>query len=157
MMLHILGLGAGYPFGEGVTNVRKLVGNTWIPTVEGVDTIISENATKVQMLRTLPIGMNATPHIRNGKLFYRVYLPVSTELSIWSGNTAVWAQWFTGWVTIACEYTADNKNRYTINGVLKYSGALRSTVGIYCGAASGTYLIDTGGRGGVLPAGHEWW
>lgn len=157
MLLHVMTQGGYFTFGEGATNIRKLLNGSWVPTVEGVDTKVSENSTKIQLLRTLPFAMNTVPSIRNGKLFYRVYLPVRTELSFWSGSTAVWAQWFTGWVDILCEYTADNRNRYTVNGVLKYSGPVRTSIGFYANAASGTYLFDTGGRGGVLPNDCEWW
>lgn len=157
MLLQVMAQGGFYNFGEGATNVRKLVSGAWVPTVEGVDTRITENATKVQLLRTFQFAMNTVRRIRNGKLYYRVYLPVRTEVSFWNGNTALWAQWLTGWVDIICEYTEDNRNRYTINGVVRYSGPARTTVGFYSNSASGTYLFDTGGRGGVLPAGCEWW
>lgn len=145
-------------FNPAFTNARRLVnGNQWIPLVDGVDAHFQEGMTRLQLLYAMILAFNSSPMVRKGKLFYRIYLPVRCELSFWNSSTALYAGWFeAGWHTFTCEYT-DTVNTYYIDGVQRYRGSVVTTPSVYTNAASGTFLFDTGNRGGLLPAGCEWW
>lgn len=144
-------------FDPALTNARRMVNSQWVLLVEGVDAHYLDGMTKLQLLHPMILGFSGSPMVRNGKLFYRIYLPVRCELSFWNGSTALYAGWFeAGWHTFTCDYT-DTVNTYYIDGVQRYRGSAVTTPSVYTPSASGTFLFDTGNRGGILPAGCEWW
>lgn len=158
MLLNNQLMGSERAFNPAFTNARRLVnGSQWIPLVDGVDAFYQDGMTKLQLAYPMILAFNSSPMNRKGKLFYRIYLPVRCELSFWDASKALYAGWFeAGWHTFTCEYT-DVGNTYYIDGVQRYRGPVVTTPSVYTNAASGTFLFDTGNRGGQLPVGCEWW
>ena len=129
-----------------------------LPCVPGVDVLLSEDGTRLQVLKALQmtVRFSAARITVPSTLYLRIYVTFPVKIELWGGNAAFQVDYAAGWHAIKLEYFANGQNRYTIDGVVRYTGTIRGA--IYFGwAGAGTILGDNGNRGGVLPAGCEWW
>jgi len=139
--------------------IVKGTGSNRPAATEGVDFTLTETDTKFVALRNQYMAFNFLPRYEAGvtkKLYMRFYIGLSTQVAVW-GNGNAFSRWFgAGWHTFHLEYYANGQNAYYIDGILLHSGVVRGVPDFYWTGAQ-TILFDVGNRGGVLPAGYEWY
>lgn len=90
------------------------------------------------------------------KLYFRFYLARSAQVAVW-GNGNAFSRWFgAGWHDFRLEYYSNGHNAYYIDNALMHAGAVRGIPDFYWSGTQ-TILFDVGNRGGILPAGYEWY
>lgn len=161
MLLNVASLGATSTIGLAIDRswIVKGTGSNRPSSIEGVDHVLTEFDSKFQALKNQYYACRILPsRVANGAvLYFRIYFFTSTQIAVWGSGGAAFSAWFpVGWHTVKCEYFANGQNRYTVDGTVRYSGTNRGSPDFYWTGA-GTMLVDIGNRGGVLPAGCEWW
>lgn len=159
-MLLNSGIVSGLPMLSGLDPSWVMKG-TWqdrFNAIEGVDYRLSESDTKLELLRPQVIAVRLLESriTAPSSLFLRLYMPFAGKIELWGSTAAFLVDCAAGWHALKLEFFASGQNRYTLDGVVRYTGTIRGAV--YAGwTGSGTMLVDIGNRGGVLPDGCEWW
>lgn len=161
MLLNTITLGAEFqarpPINRGW--IVKGTGNNRPLAVEGSDFILTEIDTKFEARYNQYMAFNLQQRYVAGvtkKLFLRFYVGLSTQVAVW-GSSNAFSRWYpAGWHTLRCEYYANGQNAYYVDDVLMHSGSIRGIPDFYWVGVQ-TLLFDVGNRGGVLPAGYEWY
>jgi len=154
---------------SGLSSYGKVVDRSWawkgpsttrVPAIEGVDYTLSEDDTKFVMTTnqyfTLVMLRERARNSVGKSLYFRFYLSNTVQVGVWSNGVAFALDLGAGWHTARSDYYADGQNRYTIDGVVRYTGPKREVIAFYW-TGPRTFYFDVGDRGGVLPANCEWW
>jgi hypothetical protein len=162
MLLNVPSLGATQP------SINKAVDRAWIvkgsgggsrpSAVENVDFRLSESDTKLEILvhQYLAYRMLYSRAAKGRNLCFRVYFPFETQIAVWGAGNAFSTWYPAGWHLVQCEYMTNGYCRYTIDGVVRYTGTIFGVPDFY-GVGRGTVLFDIGNRGGTPPQYYEWW
>lgn len=154
------GIVSGLPMLSGI-DASWVMKGAWpnrVNAIEGVDYKLTESDTKLEILKwqVNTIRFQAARIVAPSALFLRIYVPYTASIELWGGTAAFRVDCPAGWHTLKLEFFANGQNRYTLDGVVRYTGTIRGAVFVVW-TGSGTLLADIGNRGGVLPAGFEWW
>lgn len=161
MLLNLQMSGAVSTLGLAINRawIVKGTGSNRPPAIEGYDFTLTENDSLFKCLRDQWYACNMLPtRVQAGKtLYFRIHFNSSVQIAVWGNLGSAFYAWYNaGWHTVKCEYFENGQNRYTIDGVVRYSGPNRGVPDFYWGGVQ-TLTVDIGNRGGVLPAGCEWW
>lgn len=159
MLLNVMDV-KGLPMLSGV-DASWVMKGAWpnrFNAVEGVDYRLTESDTKLEILKwqVNTIRFYVERIVASSALFLRIYVPYTSSIELWGATAAFRVECPAGWHSLKLEFFANGQNRYTLDGVVRYTGTIRGAVYVVW-TGSGTLLADIGNRGGALPAGFEWW